>query len=375
MVTGGYGTSGALHGGVATCTLLGLRADRPPSGVHGSLRSQAHRQSSRDAEYASNPPISCLNNRHHISLIELGCDIVQESAMNMIDLGLGQAAERHLQMIDELRLATLTTTYPFEDNNEFERILRDNQKRGMQIYWEEILYRAHLCSVISILRTRHWISSILSATRDNNLLSFAAALRGFIESVADASSSLRVVPLTLAHLHPKILEVLSGEADQLLLSSELEGELIHFAYAHHMSGSEAKNAPPHHRARRVRDYIEILEQGEVKNVVKCYSEMCDLTHPGQSSVWMWLGYDRGTIRLSSHQDESIIVRYIQNYRQTFRDLIMFGFNPPIITLKVLNYFPIQRLHFPQINDWNLSSILGWRKCEYELRNSRIVSPK
>ena len=108
---------------------------------------------------------------------------------------------------------------------------------------------------------------MLSATRDKNLLSFAASCRGFIESAADASSSLRTVSLTLARQYSKIVDILVGDSDQLLIFSELEGELIHFAHARGLSGSEAKKAPPHHRARKVRDYIEVLEQSKVKNIV------------------------------------------------------------------------------------------------------------
>lgn len=295
--------------------------------------------------------------------------------MKLIDLVFGKTGARYVKMIDELELASLTTEYPFEDSNKFENILRENQKKGMQIYWDEILSRTHLCSVTGILRTRHWISSLLSATRDKNLLSFAAAFRGFIESAADSSSSLRVVPLNLAHHYSEILGILSGESDNVLLAKELEGELIHFTHARRLSGSEAKNAPPHHKARRVRDYIDILERGNVDNVVQCYGEMCDLTHPGQSSVWMWLEQIQNTLCLSAHQDESLISNYIQKNHKTFLDLLMFGFNPSIVTLRVLNYFPISRLHTPQLNDWNLSSIPSWRKCQHELENSSVRPSK
>ena len=295
--------------------------------------------------------------------------------MKLIDLVFGKTGELYVKMIDELELANLTTEYPFEDSDRFENIRHENPKKGMQIYWDEILSRAHLCSVTGILRTRHWISSLLSAIKDKNLLSFAAALRGFIESSADSSSSLTIVPLTLARQYSEILGILSGESDQLLISSELEGELIHFTHARRLSKSEAENAPPHHKARHIRDYIDILERGKVDNVVQCYREMCDLTHPGLSSVRMWLKQSQNTLYLSAHQDESLISNCIQENNKTFLDLLMFGFNPSIVTLRVLNCFPILRLHTPQLNDWNLSSIPAWRKCQYELANSRVRHSK
>ena len=61
-------TSGALHGGVATCTLQGGgEPDRSHSRVHGPPRSQANRRLSRVAEYTSNLPTSCPNNPDHPS--------------------------------------------------------------------------------------------------------------------------------------------------------------------------------------------------------------------------------------------------------------------------------------------------------------------
>ena len=45
-----------------------LRLDPSASRVHGPPGSQAHRQSSRVAEYTVNLPVSCPNNRHHLRL-------------------------------------------------------------------------------------------------------------------------------------------------------------------------------------------------------------------------------------------------------------------------------------------------------------------
>ena len=295
--------------------------------------------------------------------------------MTMMDIVFGASGKHYVQLIDELELATLKTEYPFEDNDNFENILSEDPKQGMQIYWNEILSRSHLCSIIGILRMRHWVSSLISATRDKNLLSFSAALRGLIESAADSSSSLNIVPLTLAHKYSDIVRNLSGESDKILVSSELEDALIHFAYARHLSASEARTAPSQHKARHVRDYIKILEAGNVENVVQCYREMCDLTHPGQSSVWMWLRQTQNTIHLSTDQDESIILHYLRQSNKTLVDLLMFGFNPSIITLKIINFFPIPRLHTPQLNAWNLSSIPAWKKCQSALKNSSSFPSK
>jgi hypothetical protein len=98
----------------------------------------------------------------------------------------------------------------------------------MQIYWNEILGRAHLTAATAILRSRYWVDALRLGATENNLLSFAAAFRGLIESAADSWTTLRLVPVTLARDHPQILQALSGNVRmQLFLAPALEDALIH----------------------------------------------------------------------------------------------------------------------------------------------------
>ena len=242
----------------------------------------------------------------------------------------------------------------------------------MQIYWGEILARAHLTAVTAMLRSRHWISAIVAATKDRNLLAFAATFRGLIESAADASSALGSIPRTLASGHPQITSALSGELrGTFLVSSEIEDELIHFSYARYLSEAHLATAPASHRARKILDYIAVLEKGQVSEVIACYQSLCDLTHPGASSVWMWLSPANGLeIDLAPNQDESVISHFVAHYRATFLQLLMFAFNPAIITLSVLNYFPIAKFYTPRLLTWDLSGIPAWEKCQSDLKGVR-----
>ncbi len=45
---------------------------------------------------------------------------------------------------------------------------------------------------------------------------------------------------------------------------------------------------------------------------------------------------------------------------------MFAFNGPVITLNVLNYFPIEDLHTSKLLNWHLDGIPAWIKCRSEL---------
>jgi hypothetical protein len=216
------------------------------------------------------------------------------------------------------------------------------------------------------------------AAKNENLLAFAAALRGLIESAADASTALEVIPRTLARDHALIIRALSGALKKILVAGgRLEDELIHFSYARHLTKAEIGTEPPSHRARRIREYIEILEKGEVDKVVECYRTMCDLTHPGMSSVWMWLHLiDELEIELAPNQEGLLIEQLLKEYQKTFLHLLMFAFNPAIVTLKVLLHFPAKNFHVPALGSWNLSDIPLWNKCVADLKGAplRIQPP-
>lgn len=283
----------------------------------------------------------------------------------------GVDAARFIGMIDQLSLAKTKTRYSFMTDDDFARCLRDNPRLGVQRYWNELLARAHLTAIVAILRSRHWISAVVAAKEDKNLLSFAAALRGLIESAADTSSSLGSIPGTFAGDYAQINRALSGKIEnQFVISKEIEDELIHFSHARHLTKAELTTAPRSHKAKKVRDYVEVLEKGQVHQVIACYQSLCDLTHPGASSVWMWLTSENDVdIELRPEQDESAIAFYLAEYRDTFLQLLMFSFNPALVTLNVLNYFPVRTLHTPKLLNWDLSGIPLWQKCQSELRDA------
>ena len=96
--------------------------------------------------------------------------------------------------------------------------------------------------------------------------------------------------------------------------------------------------------------------------MSCYRTMCDLTHPGALSVHMWLEHTGNTGRLSAHGERGIIRQFAAKYKDLWLKLLMFGFNPAVMTLGVLNYLPLRKLHTPQLKKRDLGGIPGWREC-------------
>ena len=279
-------------------------------------------------------------------------------------------------MVDDLALKRLTTRYSFMDVDEYADLLRRDVSEGMRVYWSETLERAHLTSVTAILRSRHWLSAVLSTQSDRNALAFAAAFRGLMESAADTTTALIGTPLTLAHHYPIIADSLSGLAASIVTSAELEDELIHYSHGRHIKKSEQAGTPQSHRARSVHEYLTVFENLNANSVAQCYRYLCDLTHPGAPSVWMWLAPmdTKGSeFILSTDQDEAIIGSFLELYEGVLLDVLMFAFNAPVLVLNTLNYFPIQELHTQELLNHDLDGLAAWTECRNDLekRGARL----
>jgi hypothetical protein len=79
------------------------------------------------------------------------------------------------------------------------------------MYWFEILQRAHLSALASLLRAKRWAEGTLAGIAQPNLLATAAALRGLIEAAADTVHGIGGVPQTLASEHARIESALHGK--------------------------------------------------------------------------------------------------------------------------------------------------------------------
>ena len=281
----------------------------------------------------------------------------------MRGLMLGEAAMQYLEQIDQhIPFDCLRKRYIFLDLVEYSQLMETDPSRAEQICWSELLMRCHLAGATAILRSRRWIDGLLSAGAANNLLAFAATLRGLIESAADISDALLPIPRTLARHRGRINEALRGAAKVIFRVEGLEDFLIHYTWARKVKKGE--DAPESHKAKSVRDYVQILEKGQVPGVVESYETLCDLTHPGARSVHMWFAAKSDLeFELETGQEAEQIRGFVSEYAEMPLGLLMYAFNLPIVTLRLLNYFEIPYFHTPELEAWNLSGIRVWRDIE------------
>ena len=283
---------------------------------------------------------------------------------------LSPESRKLVESIDGLALESLRTHYYFVREDVYEQVLHADAGKGMLIYWFEHLQNAHFTAITSLLRNRHWLSAMLSATDDKNLLAFAAALRGLIESAADSDTALFGLPRTLVAEYQRIHESLAGNATSLVVSTDLEKSFIHYSHARYLTRSEAASLPTEYKALKTQDYLKIFGDKSEHGIQECYRFACDLLHPAAPSVQMWVHVGDGkesSFSLLPHQDESIILSFSENHAAGIENLMTFAFVAPLLVLNILNYFPIEHIHTPQLSKWNFDENLVWSKCRDELK--------
>ena len=227
----------------------------------------------------------------------------------------GAEVAGYLPLVDAIVEEAVGTRYRFEPLNIYQRILIEDPVRGMQVYWSEMLGRSHLAAVVSILRHRQWVRSVVESARSDRFMPFAATFRCLIESVADTQDALYQVPLTLAEMAGSIERGLSGHlGDRLVVNQELEDTLIHFSHARQVGASE--DAPRTHKRKTARDYLKILERSQVSNVAACYSELCEITHPAADSVKLFLRpHGSATFELRAEPMPELVQAFCATYAE------------------------------------------------------------
>lgn len=251
-------------------------------------------------------------------------------------------------------------TYTYMAPDEFNSLIEMDWKAGTKIYWEELLGRAHLAAVASIIRAYRWSCGMAVCYSSDLFLPFCASFRALIESAADGYDALSNVASTLADYRGIVNQSLQGKAEQPVLAVELEDQLIHFSHARKLSKVDA--SPVSHKAKQTADYVRSLEKADLPRLYECYSDLCQYTHPAAQSVLQFLvPLSPETFLLASGQDRVRIEAFSKEYNSLLVPLLMVAFNPGALLLKVLLYFDAPQFHSQGINLLDLRGISGWVK--------------
>lgn len=234
-----------------------------------------------------------------------------------------------------------------------------------QIYWQEILFRAHFGASAGLMRLREWLHGSERALADGNVLMLAAGIRGFLEAAADTWQGFADVAPTLADSHVVVRRAISGHlAEQMALAPELKSMLIHFAYARKLKAGEG---PALHNAATAKDTVSCLLES-APSAVEVYSTLCDYSHPAAPSVFRFAGdiTHSDTVTFDPAAGPGKIREILERSQEVGRAALVLGIGPPVVALKVLNAFPFPPVATPWADGVAVPFSGMWRDLERRL---------
>jgi hypothetical protein len=241
-----------------------------------------------------------------------------------------------------------------------------------QVYWSEILFRAHFGACTGMLRLNEWLHGSERARVDGNVLMLAAGMRGFLEACADTFQGFSDVAPTLADCHAVVRRAITGElSEQIALAPELENMLIHFSYARRLSPSEG---PVLHSAASAKDCISVLSES-ASDVVDVYHVLCDYTHPAEPSLFRFAGERThpDTLTFDPNAGPRKLAEIVALSEHVGKVALVLAVAPLVTALKTLNAFAFAPVATPWAEGVDLSFSDVW--CQLNKRLRSQVGPK
>ncbi len=275
----------------------------------------------------------------------------------------GAEAGSYVPLVDRC-VATLDGyRYEFSPHPDFQTALVTDIRQGMQIYWKEILYRAHWAASTSLIRSQRWIAGILQMHDVGNVLAFSACCRGLLEAAADTNDALNPIPATLASNHATARSALAGHLEVPILGEEIENRLLHFTHATKPKKGE-ELAHEQHLAKTAAKYLKRFEQ-EDPRVKDCYAILCDFVHPRMRSVLSFTELDPSdtTVVLNPGCEADELEAIRRQFAAIVPVVMALGVTTCLLTLKTLNAFDFDEVRTPFMDEVNLDGMPAWEKID------------
>ncbi|GAB2507429.1 hypothetical protein [Lysobacter humi (ex Lee et al. 2017)] len=251
--------------------------------------------------------------------------------------------------------------YAYLDPEIFRKLAINAPERAMHVYWHEMLGRAHLAATTSVLRAGQWLNGVAFAAEAQLYLPFCGNLRSLLEAAADSVAALAGVSQSLAEQRAGINNALASKPGPILISSEIENQLIHYSHARKTSKNE--DVPANHAAATARSYLDKVERLGLPDAHAIYSRLCEISHPAAATVRHFLEESgEGEFVLTAHNDKTAIAHFMHEHQQFLEAVTRYAFNPSVVLLKVLLHLDATEYHSSTVARLDLGSMLGWQKC-------------
>lgn len=256
--------------------------------------------------------------------------------------------------------------YEFVPPTAFEALIKSDVAAAMEIYWREMLFRAHWAASGSLIRTHRWLSGLFDAFAGENLIVFSACFRGFLESAADTWYSLGPAAPTLASAKSVIVQALNRALTKNTLAEDLENRFIHFAFAHKPVRGESLREQ--HEAETITKYLSTFETDQ-PSIRRLYGKLCDVVHPGASSVLSFakpLDDQAATVVFDVAGEAKALAEFAVAFRILLPTLMASGVNTGLFILRTLNRLPLTSVHTSSLEDVPFQPNSAWAMIEQML---------
>lgn len=281
----------------------------------------------------------------------------------------GKAAVYFELMPEVIRVAT-RYKYRFLADELFQEWLRSDDytiSAYNHILALELVDEAHLAAVAALLRTRRWADAVVFAHGQSNVLAWASAVRGLLESAGDIEDGLGAIPISLAQNHHVISLCLSGKSKVNVGFREIEDLLSHFVLAKWIRVKKGEASVL--KSKDNAEYVRRLEP-IIPGAVDFYHRLCSITHPSADSIdWLFAldASEDGGLKLMPEGDLKAIEKIAASHPDALSDMLMVSCNAALLVLRVLHKFGVH----PQLGvlkKFNWSGIRYWSKVEQALRS-------
>lgn len=260
--------------------------------------------------------------------------------------------------------------YKFYNQDKFLEILKKDQNEGLKIYWEEILFRIHYSSILSLIRNSKWVESIILNYKSNNFIGFCSSLRGLLESSADCYDSFILIPIRLAPYLKDVDNILNLKySEGFLTSQELEDTLIHFTHGRRLEKNS--QSPNSHKARTMKYYISKIDEEENGPLYELYSLLCQITHPAAHSLFSYIEMNQNdsyeVLKIDKNTDSKNIKSMVKTNSQKMSDIFVAAFYTALLNLKLLNYLSDKSFYTQEIDEINFNDSAMWKEVSKKIK--------
>lgn len=121
----------------------------------------------------------------------------------------------------------------------------------------------------------------------------------------------------------------------MVISTEIENELIHYIYGRKLSRSEARDFEDSHKAKQVRQYLDSIKSERLNGL---YSELCQVSHPSLMSFtpFMMETPEQGLVLHNAQMDRDLNRALLERHRSTIHETTLFALGPALCSLKLVN---------------------------------------